>query len=72
MIEVRNDDRNLLDELVAVDAHVHLERMADHKWCLIVDDGDRRVMVSIGSPDRYRRVVNARIYANEPSRRVPV
>jgi hypothetical protein len=62
----RYDDKSILDELVASNAAVHLERMEDHKYCLIVEDQKRRVMVSIGTPERNKRKVNAVVYADEP------
>ena len=44
---------------------MHLERMDEHWFCLVVEDAERRVMVNIGTPTKYRRKVNARVYADE-------
>lgn len=51
-----------LDEIVGENVSVHLERMDEHWYCLIVEDGDRRVSIRVGSPDSYRRKVNATVY----------
>ena len=67
MIEIRNDDDNLLDEVVGRLCYVHLERMDEHKFCLIVDDGQRRLHITVGTPRKYRRRVNASVYEDAPS-----
>ena len=71
MIELRQDvevlGRVYLDELVGENCSVHLERMDEHWFCLIVDDGERRVSVNVGTPTKYRRKVNATVYADEPT-----
>jgi len=67
MIELRPERGAYMDEIVGQNCYVHLERMDDHWFCLIVEDGERRVMLNIGTPDKYRRHVNAKVYANEPS-----
>lgn len=70
-IELRDDGEaggyTYLDELIGENCRVHLERMDQHWFCLIVEDGERRVMINVGTADKYRRKVNARVYANEPS-----
>jgi len=66
-LELRYDDANCLDEVVAHGAYVHLERMAEHWFCLIVDDGKRVVRVNIGTLQRYRRRVKATVYDDSPS-----
>ncbi len=66
MIEIRNDDCDLLDEVIGRNCSVHLERMDEHWFCLIVEDGTRRLMINVGTPRTYRRRVNATIYADEP------
>ena len=67
MIELRYDERELLDELVGQSCYVHLERMDSHKFCLIVETGGRRVMLSIGTGEKYRRQVNAVVYEDAAS-----
>ena len=71
MIELRTEGEAngyvYLDELVGSNCSVHLERMAEHWFCLIVEDGERRVMVNVGTPHKYRRKVNAGVYADEPA-----
>lgn len=48
MIEVRNDERGKLDEVVARGATVHLERLSRYRWCLIIEDRtERRVHLSV-------------------------
>lgn len=37
-----------LDEVVAENAHVHLEKMDEGRWWLAVMIGDRRVCVNLG------------------------
>jgi len=38
-----------LDEVVASDAHVHLEQMSADEWVLIIQDAKERVIINIGS-----------------------
>lgn len=66
-IELRNDDGDCLDELVGKGCYVHLERMDEHWFCLLVDDGEQSVMLRVGTADGYRRRVNATVANNEPS-----
>ncbi len=61
-IELRNDERGELDELVGKNCYVHLERMDEHWFCLIVEDGERKVMLNVGTPNQHRRKVNATVY----------
>lgn len=66
MIELRPESESdgyvYLDELVGKNCTVHLERMDEHWFCLIVEDGERRVMLNVGTHRRYRRKVNAGVY----------
>ncbi len=68
MIELRPESEAngyvYLDELVGQNCHVHLERMDTNWFCLIVEDGERRVMLNVGGKPRTK--VNAGVYANEP------
>jgi hypothetical protein len=36
-----------LDEIVATGADVHLERMSDQEWVLIVNEGKRQLIVNL-------------------------
>lgn len=63
-IEVRNDSNDDLDEIVAANAYVHLERMDGHWFCLIIEQGDRRLLVNVGAKSP-RAKVRATIYADE-------
>ena len=65
MIEVRNDDFQQLDEIVGRGCYVHLERMDEHWFCLIVEDSERRLILKVGTSDKYRRKVNATICSDE-------
>lgn len=65
MIELRSEHGHLMDEVVGKGCYVHLERMDEHWFCLIVEDGERRVMLNIGTSPKYRRKVNATVYADE-------
>jgi hypothetical protein len=67
VIELRDEGGKYMDEVVGTNCCVHLERMDEHWFCLIVEDGERRVMLNIGTPDKYRRKVNAFVYADEPA-----
>lgn len=61
-IEVRRDDSGEVDEIVARAADVHLERMDDDAWCLIVSEPGqptRGVWVSLY---RKKREVRANVY----------
>jgi hypothetical protein len=55
MIEVRGerceDPDGELDEVVASDAHVHLEQMSADEWILIIQDAKEQVIVNISGPD---------------------
>lgn len=62
-IIVRNDEENELDEVVAFNAYVHLERMDAHWFCLIIEQDGRRLMLNVGSVKRGK--VKASIYADE-------
>lgn len=67
-IIVRNDEMGELDEIIATGANVHLERMDEHWFCLIIEQGGRRLLVNVGTSDdfvSYRPKVNATIYADE-------
>jgi adenylate cyclase class IV len=64
-IEIRNDLRGELDEVVGFGCYVHLERMDRHWFCLIVEDGKRRVMLNVGTRAGHR--AKATIYADEPA-----
>jgi len=68
-IELRAEDEpagKYMDEVIGHNCYVHLERMDEHWFCLIVEGGGRRVMVNIGTAEKYRRKVNAKVYADEP------
>jgi hypothetical protein len=62
-VEVRNDDKGELDEIVAFGAYVHLERMDRNWFCLIVEQGNRRLLVNVGA--RSGQACKATIYADE-------
>lgn len=47
-VTVRLDDLGI-DEVIAVNAHVHLERMSDQSYCLIVETQTERVIINVGS-----------------------
>jgi hypothetical protein len=67
-IILRNDDDGALDEVVAEGAYVHLERLDDHKFCLIVEQGGQRVLVDIGAAfggAARRSEVTASVIENE-------
>lgn len=64
-IIVRNDETGELDEIIATGANVHLERMDERWFCLIIEQGGRRLLVNVGTPDSDRRKVKATIYADE-------
>lgn len=53
-VEVRYDEPEKLhiDELVAKDAWVHLERMDQHEWCLIVETDVEKVCLFLGAGRR--------------------
>lgn len=42
MIEVRYDDQEEVDEVVAADCHVHLENLSGSQWCLIIETAESR------------------------------
>lgn len=56
-----------LDELVGRDCTVHLERLDERCYMLIVEDGERRVHVTLGTADKFRRKVNAKVYEDGPA-----
>lgn len=60
-VEARRDERGELDEIVAFGAYVHLERMADNWFCLIVESPKERVILNVGA----RR---APVWAHETAR----
>ena len=39
--------------------------MAENYFCLIVEDGSRRVMLNVGTGPKYKRRVLATVYADE-------
>lgn len=41
-IEVRYDDERKVDEIIASDCKVHLERMDNDHWCLIIETENTR------------------------------
>jgi len=43
-IIIRRDQAGYIDEVVALDAKVHLERMDVDDWCLIIESGDEYTM----------------------------
>lgn len=51
----RLDDEGGLDEVVASGAYVHLERMSDREWCLIVEAGGKRSHVFLGATRAHVR-----------------
>ena len=51
-----------LDEVVASDAHVHLEQMSADEWVLIIQDAKERVIINISGPDG----VSAFVYERAP------
>jgi len=57
-VELRYDEDQLLDEIVAVDAVVHLERMNRHSFALIVEASGQRVCVMIGATTRIDAAVS--------------
>ncbi len=61
---VRYDDDFELDEIVATEAYVHLERMSHDWFCLIVEQGSRRLLVNVGCKNRRQKAI-ATIYADE-------
>ena len=65
MIELRSEDGAYMDEVIGTNCTVHLERMDDHYFCLIIEDDERRVMLNVGSLDKPRHSVEALVYANE-------
>jgi hypothetical protein len=72
-IILRNDDDGALDEVVATNAYVHLERMDDHWFCLAVEKAGRRVLVNVGAAfggEVRRSEVRAEVYADENVPRV--
>lgn len=48
VVEVRYDDHRKVDEIVASDCSVHLERMSNDSWCLIIETAQSRSHFSIG------------------------
>lgn len=65
MIELRSEHGKLMDEVVGHGCNVHLERMDEHWFALIIEDGERRVILDIATPEKYRRKVNAAVYVDE-------
>lgn len=63
MIETHNAAGEL-DEIHADNCHVQLQRGGEHWFALTIDDGVRRIMLSIGTAENYRRKVNARIFSD--------
>ena len=45
-IEIRNDQLDELDEIVATGAEIHLERMSKGHWWMIVSKGKQSVVVN--------------------------
>lgn len=46
-VEVRFDDDRKVDEIVAKDCNVHLERLNDEVWCLVIETATSRGMFGI-------------------------
>lgn len=51
-----NDEDGELDEVVAELAHVHLERMAENEWCLIITERERKIILNLGAKRATVRV----------------
>lgn len=66
-VEVRYDEpaKVHIDELVAQRAYVHLERMDQHEWCLIVETAVEKVCLFLGAGRRAH--VEAREIWRDPS-----
>ena len=61
-IELRYDDAGELDEVCASDATVHLERMDDDVWSLILEKPGQRVALTI---HRQRREVRVFVFEHD-------
>ena len=48
-IRIGKDDDGELDEVVAALAHVHLERMSDTEWTLIIASRGRKVIINLAT-----------------------
>lgn len=57
-VEVRYDDDQKVDEVVASDCSVHLERMDSKRWFLVLETKDGRGMFTIQGKCR----VNTEVY----------
>lgn len=53
-LEVRYDDDRKVDEIVASDCTVHLERMGDDHWCLIIETASTRGHFTIRRKNKTR------------------
>jgi len=63
VVDTRNE-RGELREIHGDSCHVELHRGGEHWFVLTVDDGVRRVMLTIGTPEHYRRKVNVCILSD--------
>jgi hypothetical protein len=62
-ITLRVDDMGRLDEIVAHDAYVHLERMSPDSFSLIVHTVDRSMSIDLSSVRKQK--IRASIYEDE-------
>lgn len=69
LIEMRYDENNVLDEIVAKEARVQFENMGG-SWALILDAGDAQVNLSIGGRLKRPLVVeqSGSVIATHPKR----
>ncbi len=56
-VEVRRNDDGSLDEIVAHNAFVHLERVDKDSWWLLVEANDFEVRVNLSSKRKIKAIM---------------